>query len=265
LFREGGKELYVDDLVTDETRRGSGIGHELITWLKAECKKEQCVGLVLDSDQVRKDAYRFYVREGMDTTALHFYRSKSPELEHQSSKLDVDKTTNALTIKNCVTPEEIKSTFTIMRQLRPNIKNDQYIELINSLKTTESYQLIAAYNADNVCVAVAGIRFRCSLFREGGKELYVDDLVTDETRRGSGIGHELMIWLKAACKKEQCAGIVLDSGLTRKDAHRFYQREGMSATAFHFYRAKSPERDSKTSIVDSKKDINWDSRISLKR
>ncbi len=26
----------------------------------------------------------------------------------------------------------------------------------------------------------------------------------------------------------------LDSGIQRKDAHRFYEREGMSITSFHF-------------------------------
>ncbi len=144
-------------------------------------------------------------------------------------------------IKKCVAHDEILSTYPVMRQLRPSIKDEDYLGIVTAMQETDRYQLVGAYTEDGQCVAVAGIRFRRSLFRGGERELYVDDLVTDEAHRSTGIGHDMMNWLKTECKKEGCVGLVLDSGLTRSDAHRFYKREGMESTALHFYRPKSPE------------------------
>ncbi len=73
LFRKGERELQVDDFVTDESFRSQGVGHELITGLKTECERENCVGITLDSGLQRVDAHRFYEKEGFQSTAFHFY------------------------------------------------------------------------------------------------------------------------------------------------------------------------------------------------
>lgn len=146
-----------------------------------------------------------------------------------------------LTIQYCNSDEEIAATFKVMKQLRPSLEETTYVALIRSLQQTEGYKLVSAID-DGVCVGAAGFREKRSLFRNGDKEFYVDDLVTDTQRRSQGLGHALMRWMAAETKRLGCIGIVLDSGLTRTDAHRFYRREGMAETALHFYRPPSPSR-----------------------
>ena len=67
-----------------------------------------------------------------------------------------------------------------------------------------------------------------------GAHLYVDDLVTDEQRRSSGVGHALMQWLEQRACELACVALVLDSGTQRTRAHRFYFREGMAVVCFNF-------------------------------
>jgi GNAT superfamily N-acetyltransferase len=69
------------------------------------------------------------------------------------------------------------------------------------------------------------------------RELYVDDLVSDERRRSSGIGRALLGWLEAKARELDCDSLCLDSGTQRRDAHRFYFRERMSIASFHFHKA----------------------------
>jgi GNAT superfamily N-acetyltransferase len=97
----------------------------------------------------------------------------------------------------------------------------------------EGYRLAALEQAGVVC-AVAGFRVFDMLHR--GRNLYVDDLVTDETRRSSGCGATLLQWLMARAGREGCARLDLDSGVQRAGAHRFYFREGMAISAYHFTR-----------------------------
>ena len=70
-----------------------------------------------------------------------------------------------------------------------------------------------------------------------GRRLYVDDLVSDETRRSQGAGKMMLDWLEAKAKALGCDVLALDSGVQRDRAHRFYFREGMHITSFSFRKA----------------------------
>ena len=67
-----------------------------------------------------------------------------------------------------------------------------------------------------------------------GVQMYVDDLVTDETRRSGGVGRALMDALQKKARELGCESFSLDSGTQRQQAHKFYFREGMVVTSFHF-------------------------------
>jgi len=70
-----GRHLYVDDLVTLPEARSRRYGAALLTWL-AEFGRSQGVDqLHLDSGKQRADAHRFYEREGLEASSIHFRRS----------------------------------------------------------------------------------------------------------------------------------------------------------------------------------------------
>ena len=73
-----------------------------------------------------------------------------------------------------------------------------------------------------------------------GVQMYVDDLVADESRRSKGIGKALMDHLQHLARDAGCENFNLDSGTQRQQAHRFYFREGMVITSFHFRKALRP-------------------------
>jgi ribosomal protein S18 acetylase RimI-like enzyme len=83
--------------------------------------------------------------------------------------------------------------------------------------------------------AVRGVAvYRISENTFEGLHLYVDDLVTDEKLRSRGIGHALMEHLQSLAQAARCEATTLDSGTQRTQAHKFYFREGMTITSFHF-------------------------------
>jgi len=66
------RKLYVDDLVTAAAERGRGHGAALLGELARRARQEGCRVLDLDSGTQRTDAHRFYLRERMSITSLHF-------------------------------------------------------------------------------------------------------------------------------------------------------------------------------------------------
>jgi len=81
-------------------------------------------------------------------------------------------------------------------------------------------------------VAVAG--WRLVACTTAGRRLYIDDLVTDPTLRSAGHGHLLIAELERRARDAGCSLLDLDSGVHRGAAHRFYFRERMTITAYHF-------------------------------
>ena len=80
--------------------------------------------------------------------------------------------------------------------------------------------------------AVAGYRYYDKL--HSGRNLYVDDLVTDSDDRSRGYGGKLLAWLNDEARAHGCVQLELDSGVQRFDAHRFYFRERMHVSAYYF-------------------------------
>jgi GNAT superfamily N-acetyltransferase len=91
-----------------------------------------------------------------------------------------------------------------------------------------------------MCVAADGERvvgvavYRVHENTSAGLHLYVDDLVADEAERSRGVGHALMAHLERMARDGGCENLTLDSGTHRPQAHKFYFREGMVVTSFHF-------------------------------
>jgi GNAT superfamily N-acetyltransferase len=134
-------------------------------------------------------------------------------------------------VRKLTTDEDILAARGVMRQLRPQIPETDYLSTVRRMIQTDGYVQAAVFDGDAV-VAVAGYRFMEMLY--AGKTLYVDDLNTEETRRSRGYGKMLMDWLKREAKERGCVQLQLDSGVQRDQTHRFYFREGLTINCYHF-------------------------------
>lgn len=138
----------------------------------------------------------------------------------------------SINIRECITQEEIESTYLVMRQLRPHIAFEDYFLRISALMKEEKFRLFGAYNKENYCIGVMGFQKQNRLSL--GNIFYLADLVTDEAYRSQGIGTRLLEYIKKEAANQNIDAIVLDSGLQRKQAHEFYQRNGYKSESFSF-------------------------------
>ena len=127
--------------------------------------------------------------------------------------------------------DEILAARAVMRQLRPQVPEADYLSTVRRMMQTDGYRQAAVFEGNDV-VAVAGYRFMEMLY--AGKTLYVDDLNTNEALRSRGHGKLLMDWLKREAREHGCVQLQLDSGVQREQTHRFYFREGLTINCYHF-------------------------------
>jgi predicted GNAT superfamily acetyltransferase len=130
------------------------------------------------------------------------------------------------------TREEILRCFPVMAELRPHLKEAEFIARVQRQQRA-GYHLACLSDKQKV-TALAGYRYSESL--SWGKFMYVDDLVTSEKSRSRGHGQRLIKWLTHQAKAHDCDQFHLDSGVQRFGAHRFYLASRMDIIAYHFAR-----------------------------
>ena len=128
-----------------------------------------------------------------------------------------------------VNADMLKASEAVHRQLRPHLPAD-YIARMKQVFAGGAEMAVAVVDGK-----VAGITvFRILEKTFSGRELYCDDLVTDERQRSRGVGHTLIAYMEKVGRERGCDTLALDSGTQRQQAHKFYFREQLPITAFHF-------------------------------
>ena len=127
--------------------------------------------------------------------------------------------------------DQISLCFPVMRQLREHLVESEFVETVR--RQNRSGYFLAYLADEGVAVSAAGYRLIENLVN--GNSLYVDDLVTLEDRRSRGYGKALFDWLVERARSEGCDVLVLDSGVQRYHAHRFYLANRMIISSHHLH------------------------------
>lgn len=117
----------------------------------------------------------------------------------------------------------------VHRQLRPQLMPDYRAEIARV--AAGGAQVVLAVEREAVRGVVVWRVLEKTFTR---REFYIDDLVTDAAHRSAGVGQRLLAWCEAEARALGCTQLALDSGTQRLQAHRFYFREGLPITSFHF-------------------------------
>jgi GNAT superfamily N-acetyltransferase len=64
-------QVELQALVVDEASRGTGVGKALLAELETWARTREILTIKLGSRETRKDAHRFYLREGFELEKIH--------------------------------------------------------------------------------------------------------------------------------------------------------------------------------------------------
>jgi len=128
-----------------------------------------------------------------------------------------------------IAPEWLARAEQVHRQLRTQLP-DGYSSKMQRV-FTQGGRLVVAAEGDTVLGLAV---WRSYENTADGVQVYVDDLITDDSRRSQGVGRALIEWLSQRARMLGAKDLTLDSGTHRVNAHRFYLRERFDITSFHF-------------------------------
>lgn len=126
----------------------------------------------------------------------------------------------------------------VLRELRPHLTENLFREVYEK-GYAQGLRFSAAYDDEGICVGAAGWRVIDNTSQI--RMLYVDDLVTADGARSTGVGRRLLGHLEERAREAGCLHLTLDSGTQRTEAHRFYLRERLNIVAFNFDKVLDPK------------------------
>jgi len=133
------------------------------------------------------------------------------------------------TVGKLLSEDALNRAESVHRQLRPKLP-EAYADKMRRVFAQGGRMLVA--EVDGVVRGVAV--WRCYENTANGRFVYVDDLISDETYRSKGVGKALLDKCREIAVDQHCQMLTLDSGTHRTQAHKFYFREQMTISAFHF-------------------------------
>src|SRR5688500_5772525 len=104
-------------------------------------------------------------------------------------------------IKVAETSTEIQGCFPVMAELRPHLREDEFVERVRRQGKRSGFQLVYLSEDDDV-KAVAGIRI--AEWLAGGTSLEIEDLVAAAGERSKGYGGQLFDWIVEYAKQNGC-------------------------------------------------------------
>ena len=129
-----------------------------------------------------------------------------------------------------------ETVWRLHNQLRPQFLTDcaKYPDYLR-LMVSENQQVLLAFDGNQQLVGLAMFNMHHNTYQ--GKILFLEDLVIEESLRGTGVGEQVLQECERLAKQEGCSHLSLDSGVFRGRAHKFYFVHDYIADCFHFSKA----------------------------
>ncbi|WP_262371828.1 GNAT family N-acetyltransferase [Rossellomorea aquimaris] len=135
------------------------------------------------------------------------------------------------TIKELQNRTEMIQAYPVMNELRTDLSKKTYLALVEEMRK-EGYRLFALYEDDEI-VSLAGIGERVNFYNK--HHMYIYDFITSSNHRSKGYGKQLLEYVHRLADEIGVKYVALESGLERRDAHRFYEEKlGYEKWCFSF-------------------------------
>lgn len=108
-----------------------------------------------------------------------------------------------------------------------------YLAALERLNADPNQHLVVAVREGRV-VGTLQLMIISGLSRKGATRSIIEGVRIHADERGSGLGTQLIEWATEESRRQDCQLVQLTSDSSRRDAHRFYERLGFTASHVGF-------------------------------
>ena len=133
-------------------------------------------------------------------------------------------------IQEFTTKEEMLKSFPLIKEMYPNITQEEYSDELD-LMIPNNYKQVIVFQ-ENEMLGISGYWVGNKLWC--GKYLELDNVFTSSKHRSKGVGDLIFQHLENKAKELNCTMLALDSYTDNFKAHKFFYDKGYIPRGFHF-------------------------------
>lgn len=147
-----------------------------------------------------------------------------------------------ITIRELSTLDEMLRSYDLLCLLYPDdFSLEKYKALLLEMLKGD-YRQVGAFEGDKL-VGVAGLTIATKIW--SGKYMDMDHFVVSRDLRSSGVGKQMIAYVKQLSKQEKCKILSCDVYSENFEAQRFYMNERFVPRGFHFVHVNDKNIDLK--------------------
>ena len=126
-----------------------------------------------------------------------------------------------------LTEEDLLSLLELYKQLQPDdsLSSEKSKIVWQEIQNNPNIQYFGAVD-DGKVVSTCYAVYIPNLTRNNRGICFIENVVTDEKYRNRGLASKVIDMAVAYAKEKDCYKVILQSGTTRGEAHRFYESKG---------------------------------------
>jgi ribosomal protein S18 acetylase RimI-like enzyme len=218
-------EGWVSDLYVRPPHRRRGIARALLFACLAEWRLRRGHQVMLEVAHGNEPARALYAASGFTERGLFFQqRPVRPRRLEPAADVEI----------RPIRPDDVHAVTRLLAELGRPAPTEEQLPAVE--RTYRDHLRRAASGSTGSLIAARGgepLGFVSLEFREpyafAAPQAWIPDLIVAERARGSGVGAALLDAAITAAAAGGAYAVVLESGFQRREAHRLYERAGMTS------------------------------------
>jgi len=226
FIHEAGLVGHIEDCVVEETMRDKGLGRMIVEQLKRLARETGCYKCILDCQEKNVP---FYERCGFKRKEVMMTQYFSPDVCARNpsgiATFDAEEE-NGLLIRNLESSDYNAGFISLLSQLTTvgNIPEAFFQSRLQQIqKSRRQHMLVVQDTATGQIVATATLLIERKFIHNAGFAAHIEDVVSDESVRGKGLGKRIINALVQLAQKCGCYKVILDC---EEHNIKFYEKCG---------------------------------------
>ncbi len=110
---------------------------------------------------------------------------------------------------------------------------DEYLRMWNKINEYPYYKVFVVEDR-KLIMGICSLIIIDNLGHKGARLAVAENMIVNQDFRGQGVGSQLMQFVMARAKEEECYKLMLSSNKKRRLAHRFYEQLGFEQHGISF-------------------------------
>jgi len=229
FIHEAGLVGHVEDVVVEETMRGKGMGRRIVEQLMSIARETGCYKCILDCAEKNVPFYERCGFKRKEIMMVHYFDAALAKANPSGIASFTRQSADGMCVRT-LEPSDYNGGFlSLLGQLTTTgeIKEEFFLQRLKKIEGTQrQHILVIEDEASHKIIGTVTVLIERKFIHEGGFAAHIEDVVTDSSVRGKGLGKKIIlaaIDLAAACG---CYKIILDC-----EEHNvaFYEKCGFTA------------------------------------